>query len=85
VELARRRLGVGTVGLAVDHHAARATDAFAAVVVKGDRLLPVADQPLVEHVEHLEKRHVGGDVVDRIDLKSPARLGIGLPPDPERQ
>jgi hypothetical protein len=47
---------------AVDHHAAHAADALAAVVVERDRLLAVERSALVEHVEHLEERHVRGDV-----------------------
>jgi hypothetical protein len=69
------------VGLAIDHHAARAADALATVVVESNRLLPLADQPLVEHVEHFEERHVGRNVVELVGFKPPARLGIGLPPD----
>ena len=46
--------------VAVDHHAAHAADAFAAIVVEGDRLLALLDQALVDDVEHLEERHVLG-------------------------
>ena len=49
----------GAVGDAVDHEAAHAADAFAAVVIEGDRLFALVDERLVEHVEHLEERHVG--------------------------
>ncbi len=41
---------------------AHAADALAAVVIERDRLLAVGDQLLVDHVEHLEERHVGVDV-----------------------
>jgi hypothetical protein len=46
------------VGNAVDHHAAGAEDTLAAVVAEGDRVLVGQRQPLVQHVEHLEERHV---------------------------
>ena len=59
VELARRRAALGAVRLAVDHHPARSADALAAVVLERDRLLALVDEPVVEDVEHLEKRHVG--------------------------
>ena len=47
---------------AVDHAAAHAADAFAAIVVEGDRLFALGDQVLVQHVEHFEERHVSADV-----------------------
>src|SRR5690606_28103246 len=55
-----------TVRLAVDHHAAHAADALTTVAVEGDRLLALADEALVEDVEHLEERHVVGHAVDRV-------------------
>jgi hypothetical protein len=64
VQLAGGGARFGPCGDAVDHQRAGAADALAAVVVEGDRLLALRDQPLVEHVEHLEERHVGRDVVD---------------------
>jgi hypothetical protein len=50
------------VRLAVDHHAAHAADALAAVVVERDRVLALRDQALVDDVEHLQERHVRADV-----------------------
>src|SRR5581483_922740 len=55
VELAGGRALLGPVGLAVDHHPARAADALAAVVLEGDRLTAVGDEAIVEDVEHLEE------------------------------
>ena len=64
VELAERRAGQRAVRHAVDHAAAHAADAFAAIVVERHRLLALRDQVLVEHVEHLQERHVLVDVRD---------------------
>jgi hypothetical protein len=75
---------LGTVGLAVDHQPAHAADALAAVGVEGDRLLAVAGQPLVEDVEHLEERHVLGDVVELVGLHRAGGGAVGLAPDLER-
>ena len=50
----------------IEHDAA---DALAAVVVERDRLAALLDQALVEHVEELEERHVGADVVDLVGLE----------------
>ena len=43
-----------------------AADAFAAVVLERDRLFALLDQVFVEHVEHLQERHVRVDVVDLV-------------------
>jgi hypothetical protein len=72
-----------TVGFAVDHQAARAADALAAVVLELDRVLALLDELLVEDVEHLEERHVGADVVEVVGLESGPGVGAGLPPDVE--
>ena len=61
----------------------RAADALAAVVVERDRLRAVGDEPLVEHVEQLEERHVGADVVDVVVLEAAPVVGAGLAPDAE--
>ena len=61
VQLARRRRLRRAVRHAVDHQAAGAADPLAAVVVERDRQLALADQPLVQHVEHLEERHLRAD------------------------
>ena len=55
-----------SVGNAVDNEPAHAADAFAAVVVEGDRIFAVGDEPFVHDVEHFEERHVLADVVGRI-------------------
>ena len=65
---------------AVDHEAARAADALAAIALERDRLAALAREALVQHVEHLEERHVRRSVVDLV-AHEPARLGRGaLPP-----
>src|SRR5690606_32438340 len=69
VELAGRRAPQGAVRLAVDHHAAAAADALAAVVLERDRLLALLDEALVDRVEHLEERHVRAD--------APGLFGVG--------
>ena len=52
-------------------------------MVEGDRLVAVGDQPVVQHVEHLEERHLGADV-GRVDvLERPGGVGAGLAPDAE--
>ena len=73
------------MGLAVDYHAAGAADAFAAVVVEGDGALALFLEPLVENVEHLEKREVGADVVDFVALEAPFGVALFLPPDLEME
>ena len=50
--------GLWPVCNAVDDQPARSADAFAAVAVERDRILPCPGEPFIEDVEHLEKRHV---------------------------
>ena len=50
------------VGFAVDHKAAHAADAFAAIVVEGDGVFALGDEGFVEDVEHFEERHMLVDV-----------------------
>src|SRR6266511_1729599 len=71
------------MGAPVDHHGARSADALAAVVVEGDGFLAVGDEPLVEHIEQLEERHVGAYVVDVVLLEATAVVRAGLAPHAE--
>ena len=81
VELAGGGGPARAVGRAVDDHAAGAADAFAAVVVEGDRLLALADEALVDDVEHLQERHVRRDVGRVVGDEPPLALAVLLPPD----
>ena len=72
---------LGTVGDAVDHQAAHAADALAAVVVEGHRFVAGLDELLVQDVEHLQERHVLRDAVERVVDHPAASLGIVLAPD----
>ena len=85
VQLTHRRSRVRPVGDAVDHEAARATDALAAVAVEDDRVLAAADQVLVDHVQHLEERHVLVDVARLVGLEAAGVIRAFLSPDLERQ
>ena len=60
-------------GLAVDDERARAADAFAAIVVEGNGLLAAIGELFVDHVEHLEERHVRIEIL-RLVLDELARL-----------
>jgi hypothetical protein len=52
---------------AVDHHSAHPTNTLAAIVVEGNWVFAVLDQPLVYDIKHLEERHILADIV-RIQL-----------------
>ncbi len=80
VELAGRG-ALGAVGVAVDDEAARAADALAAVVVEGHGVLAAQDEFLVEGVEHLQERHVGGDAVHLVGGHGAVGVGVPLAPD----
>ncbi len=62
VKLANRGAFEAAMGFAVDHHAAHAADAFAAIVVESDGIFALGDQALVDNIEHFEERHVFVDV-----------------------
>ena len=75
VQLADGGAALGAVGDAVDHEAAGAADAFAAIVLEGDGVFAVGDEAFVDDVEHLEERHVGIDVVGRRSATMRALVG----------
>ena len=73
----------GAVGMTVDVERAHAADAFAAVAVKDNGFLALVDELLVEHVEHLEERAAGRDVLDTVGLERTGLFGRALTPDLE--
>ena len=85
VELADGGAAVGPVRDAVDHQAAHAADALAAVGVERDRVLALAHQAFVDDVEHFEERHVRRDVGGRVVLETAGGIAAGLSPDFEVQ
>ena len=66
---------LGPVSAAVDHAAARAADAFAAVARDLDGFGALGDELFVQHVEHLEERHVFADAAELVGLES--AVGVG--------
>ena len=62
VKLANGGALESAMGFAVDHHAAHAADAFAAIVIESDGIFTLFDQAFVEDVEHFEEGHVLVDV-----------------------
>ena len=66
---------------AVDIERAHAADAFAAVVVKDERLLAFADELLVHDVEGLEERGVIGNILQHMSVEVALLLGPVLFPE----
>jgi hypothetical protein len=62
------------MGDSVNGETAGATNALTAIVIKGDRLDVLFNQPLVNDVQHLQKRSVRGDIVCRVLLETSAFL-----------
>src|ERR1019366_7097145 len=81
VELAQGGAGQRAMGHAVHHAAAHAADAFAAIVVERHGLFVLADQVLVQHVQHFEERHFVVDVGYVIAHHLARIVGVALPPD----
>jgi hypothetical protein len=69
------------MGATVHHDAAGPADPFPAVVIEGDGIFAFNDEPLVQHVEHLEERHVRTDVVEIVGDETTLRLRVRLTPD----
>src|SRR5215208_293474 len=81
MQLAGRRL-LGTVRHTIDHQAALAADALAAVTVEGDGVFASLGEALVQHIEHLQKRHVPGDAVELVRDHLALGIPVRLPPYP---
>ncbi len=71
----------GPCAMPLTTQAARPADAFPAVGVEGDGILALLHQPLVDDVEHFEKRHVRGHVLRHVVDEPPGRLRPPLSPD----
>ena len=66
--------------MAVDIEGAHAADTLAAVVVKHDGLLALFDEALVEDIEGLKERGVGGGFHIAVSHKSTLLFRSGLTP-----
>src|SRR5665648_704702 len=64
VQLACRDLLQRPMRNTVDDQTAGAADALTAVTVERDRLVAAQREPLVQHIEHLQERHLRRDVLD---------------------
>jgi hypothetical protein len=62
MQLAGRRIRKRTMRPPVDHDSTLAANAFATVVIELHRPLFLLDEPLIEHVQHFQKRHVRSDI-----------------------
>jgi hypothetical protein len=85
VELTGGRTRPGAMGLTIDHHTTGAANPLAAIVVDRDGLLPTLDEALVEHVQHLEKRHVRTHVAGLVPGEPAFVFRAVLPPDVQRE
>ncbi len=71
------------VGTSLDHEAAASADAFAAIVIEGDRFFAFGHQILVEDIQHLEKRRIRRDVAHGVGHEPAFGLPVLLSPDLE--
>jgi hypothetical protein len=69
------------MGFSIDHKATAATDPFPAVMLKSNRLLAFALKLLIQHIQHLQKRHMLGDIGNFIADKFSGSIPIFLTPD----
>src|SRR6185295_16027470 len=82
-QLAGGRARLAAVWAAVHEHAARTADALAAIAVERDRPLAARAQPIVEHIERLEQRHLGSQAVLAVLDEAAGGGVIRLAPDLE--
>ena len=69
----------------VDHHAAAAADALAAVMLECDRLLALFLEVHVHQVDHLEERGIRRDIARLVGLEAARAPGVGLTPHLQRE
>jgi len=81
VQLAGGDAFVSAMWLAINHHRAHATNAFAAVVIKGNGLLAVVGQVFIEDVHHFQKGHMRADIAECIFLHFTGLLRSSLTPN----
>ena len=74
---------VGPVCLAVDAHRASAANAFAAIGVKGDRILALLQEAVVHDVEHFEKGGIRRNVSRLRSHEFALGFAVFLPPNLE--
>ena len=72
--------GIGSVRMPVDIERAHTAYTFTAIVVVCHRILILADQLLVEYVDHFEERSALGNLFELISLKVTTFFGSLLPP-----
>ncbi len=85
MELAGCGPTLGTVSGPVDHETTGPADSLTAIVIERHRLLALANESLVQEVEHLQKGHVLGHLVQLIADKTAFVLGAPLSPDIESE
>ena len=81
VGLARCNAPVRAVRFAIDDARAGPADAFAAIVIEGNRLLAVVRELFVHDVEHFEERHVFVQLGRLVGLEATRTVRVFLPPD----
>jgi hypothetical protein len=72
------------VGLTIDVKGTHATNPFAAIVVKGHRVIPAGNELIVQHIEHFQERHILRDISHGIVYHGALIAGAFLAPDFEQ-
>ena len=81
MQLAQGGFPFRAVGPAVDHGAAHAADPFPAIMVKGNGLLALQGEPLIDNVQHFQEGGVRRNILGLVGFQAARRLRPGLPPD----
>jgi len=85
VQLTHGRSTIGSVRHTIDGQRTRATNAFPAIGIECDWLLPLLDKLDIQLVDHLEERGILAHVFDVVRDETTGTLSITLSPDLERE
>ena len=69
------------MGVTIHIHGASATDTLAAVIIIDDRVLALADELIIEHIDHLEEGSVLIDMLHLVGLEVTLLMTVPLTPN----
>src|SRR5690606_8404298 len=70
-----------TMRTAVNEHGTGTANPFTAIVIKRNGFLALVDKLFIQHIKHLQKRHIGRNAVNLMRLESSFRFPVFLTPD----
>ncbi len=81
VQLAECGFGFRPMGNAINHCSAHTADTFPTVMIKSYRITAFTCEILIENIQHFQKGHVSGNVLQGIGFKVTRGFAVLLTPD----